>query len=103
MRDKINSDFKFKKNISIVEHKIYLKKIKKIKTKIDLIKIDVNGHELSVIKGLSKIIQRDKPALIIETGDDIKIIEKYLKKYGFKNIFSQINLAGFIKLKKIIH
>ena len=55
-----------------------------MKTKIDLIKIDVNGHELSVVKGLSKIIKRDKPALIIETNDNIKIIENYLKKYGFK-------------------
>ena len=45
-----------------------------MRTKIDLIKIDVNGHELSVLKGLSNIIKRDKPALIIETGEDIIII-----------------------------
>ena len=57
---------------------------KKIKPKIHLIKIDVNGHELSVIKGLSKIIQRDRPAIIIETNDDIKLIENYLKKHSFE-------------------
>ena len=83
LRDQINLDFKFKKNIFIIKEKIYLKKVNKIKTKIDLIKVDVNGHEFSVIRGLNKIIKRDKPALIIETGDDIKDIEKYLKKYGF--------------------
>ena len=55
--DQINLDFKFKKNISIVESKIYLKKIRRIKTKISLIKIDVNGHELSVIRGLSTLIE----------------------------------------------
>ena len=71
--NQIDLDFKFKKNISIVQKKIHLKKIKKIETKIDLIKIDVNGHELSVVKGLSKIIKRDRPALIIETGEDIKL------------------------------
>jgi FkbM family methyltransferase len=100
LQDKINSDFKFKKNISIVEDKIYLKKIKKIKTKIDLIKIDVNGHELSIVKGLSKIIKRDKPALIIETGDDIKIIERYLKKYGFNKYLFSNRFGRFEKIKK---
>ena len=53
-------NFKFKKNISIIKEKIYLKKVKKVKSKIDLIKVDVNGHEFSVIRGLNKIIKRDK-------------------------------------------
>ena len=96
----IDLDFKFKKNISIVQKKIHLKKIKKIETKIDLIKIDVNGHELSVVKGLSKIIKRDRPALIIETGEDIKIIENYLKKYGFEKYFFFSEYNKFLKIKK---
>ena len=45
----INLDFLFKRNIEIINQKIYLKKVKKIQTKIHLIKIDVNGHEFSVI------------------------------------------------------
>ena len=98
--DQINLDFKFKKNISIVKEKIYLKKIKKMKTRIDLIKIDVNGHELSVVKGLSKIIKRDKPALIIETNDDIKIIENYLKKYGFEKYLFLKKYNKFNQIKK---
>ena len=98
--NRINLDFKFKKNISIIKRKIYLKKIKRMKTKIDLIKIDVNGHELSVLKGLSKIIKRDKPALIIETGDDINIIEKNLKKYGFERYFFSNKYNKFMKVKK---
>ena len=98
--DQINLDFKFRKNISIIEEKIYLKKIKKIKTKIDLIKVDVNGHELSIVKGLSKIIKRDKPALIIETGDDIKIIENYLKNFGFKKYLFLNEYNKFDKIKK---
>ena len=98
--NQINLDFKFRKNISIVKEKIYLKKIKKIKIKIDLIKIDVNGHELSVVKGLSKIIKRDRPALIIETCDDIKIIENYLKKYGFKKYLFLNQYNRFDKIKR---
>ena len=98
--DQINLDFKFKKNISIVESKIYLKKIRRIKTKISLIKIDVNGHELSVIRGLSTLIKRDKPALIIETNKDIKIIGKFLKKYGFKKYLFSNEENRFSEVKK---
>jgi len=100
LQNQINLDFKFKKNLSIVRDKIYLKKVNKIKIKIDLIKIDVNGHELSVIKGLQEIIKRDRPALIVETGDDIKLIDKHLRKYAFnKYLFSNKN-NNFIKIKK---
>ena len=98
--NQINLDFKFKKNISIVQEKIYLKKIKKMKPKIHLIKIDVNGHELSVIKGLSKIIQRDRPAIIIETNDDIKLIENYLKKYNFEKYLFLNKYNEFNQIKK---
>lgn len=100
LKKRINLDFKFKKNISIIESKLYLKKIRKIKTKIDLIKIDVNGHESSVVKGLSNIIRRDKPALIIETGDDIKVIDRYLKKYGFKKYLFLKDYNKFVEIKK---
>ena len=95
----IKLDFVFKSNISIVKEKIYLKKVKKMKDKIDLIKIDVNGHELSVIKGLEHIIKRDKPALIIETGEDIKIIEKLLKKYNFNKYLFSNDKYKFFKIK----
>ena len=100
MLKKLKLDFKFLKNVSIIEEKIYLRKIKKIKIKIDLIKIDVNGHELSVVKGLSKTIKKDKPALIIETGDDIKIIDNYLKKYGFQKYLFSNKYNKFCKIKK---
>ena len=96
----INLDFEFKKNIEIINQKIYLKKVKKIQTKIHLIKIDVNGHEFSVIKGLEQVIRRDKPALIIETGEDIKDIEKFLKKYNFKKYLFSNEQSKFFEIKK---
>ncbi len=97
--EQINLDFIFKKNIEIVKQKIYLKKIKKIKTKIHFIKIDVNGHELSVIKGLDNIIKRDKPALMIETGEDIKDIERFLTKYNFKKYLFSNKKSKFFEIK----
>ena len=96
----MNLDIKFTKNISIIKSKIFLKKIKKIKTRIDLIKIDVNGHELSVVKGLSKIIKRDKPVLILETGNDINTIGKHLKNYGFEKYQFLNEFNKFMKIKK---
>ena len=45
-------DFKFKNNLSIVKKKIFIRKINKINHKIDLIKIDTNSHEFSIINGL---------------------------------------------------
>lgn len=86
----INLDFKFKGSISIIETSINLKRIKKIPFKISLIKIDVNGHELSVIRGLKYILRRDKPALIVETDKNIKKIEFFLKKINYKKyLFSK--------------
>ena len=67
--------------------------------KIDLIKIDVNGHEYSVVRGLERIIKRDKPVLIVETGDDIKNIEKYLKNYGFRKYLFSNKKYKFFKIK----
>lgn len=49
--------------------------------KIKLVKIDAEGHELPVIIGMEKIIERDYPVLIVENhGDEV---ERFLKKYGY--------------------
>lgn len=37
-------------------------------TKIDLIKIDVEGGELGVLKGATNILKRDKPVVVFEHG-----------------------------------
>ena len=48
---------------------------------IRLVKIDVEGHEVSVIDGMRKIIQRDHPMLIVE--GDSEEIENLLQKLGY--------------------
>ncbi|MFD3584895.1 FkbM family methyltransferase [Streptomyces sp. NPDC058683] len=35
-------------------------------TKLDLVKIDVEGHEMSVLHGARQVLKRDRPALVIE-------------------------------------
>ena len=55
--------------------------------KIDLIKIDTNGFELPVVRGLIQIIKRDRSAMIIESNQDIKKIERILKKFSYKSYY----------------
>ena len=57
-----------------------------MKHKISLVKIDVNGHEYSVVQGLRNIIKKDKPAMIIEIDKNIKKIEILLKNLTIKSI-----------------
>ena len=63
--------------------------------KIHLIKIDTNGHELSIIKGLMKFIKKDKPALIVEENYDTSKIMRLLKKYSYKGYYYSINKKNF--------
>jgi len=93
------ADFKFRKNLSMIKKKIYMKKLEKLNKKIDLIKTDTNGNELFVIKALLKIIKKDKPAIIIEINDDIPAIDKILKKYLYKGCYYSIETKKFIKLE----
>ena len=70
-----------------------------MKHKISLVKIDVNGHEYSVVQGLRNIIKKDKPAMIIETDKNIKKIEMLLKRFNYKKFLFDSNKNKFIKIQ----
>ena len=90
-------DFKFTKNLKIVSGYLKIKIIKRLSYKIDLIKIDTNGYELSVIKGLIDIINKDKPALIVEINKDKKIIAMLLKSKGYVGYYYSVKFNRFSK------
>lgn len=48
---------------------------------IKLIKIDAEGHDISVLKGMVSVLRKDHPILIIE--DDSSEISEYLEKFGY--------------------
>jgi len=48
---------------------------------IKLVKIDVEGHELFAIEGMSRLILRDHPVLIVEGSSDD--VNKYLIEFGY--------------------
>ena len=52
-----------------------------INSRIALVKIDVEGHENEVLKGMERLLHRDRPTLIIETWS--KDIEEHLILMGY--------------------
>ncbi len=49
--------------------------------RIKLVKMDAEGHELQILKGMRNLIKRDKPIFIIE--DDTEGVEEFLEKHGY--------------------
>lgn len=43
-------------------------------------KIDTEGHELAVLRGMTDLLRRDRPQLIVEDNDSD--VEVYLSKLG---------------------
>jgi FkbM family methyltransferase len=94
-------DFKYRTNLVIAEKKIKIQRIKKINYKIDLIKIDTNGFELNIIKGLLSTIKKSKPALIVEINKDSKKISKILNKLNYRAWYYSIKEKKFQNKKTI--
>ena len=54
-----------------------------IPEKIDLIKIDVEGHEMEVLEGAIKTIFNNKPIIVIETFNKKEQVTQFLNSLGF--------------------
>ena len=52
-----------------------------IQEKISLIKIDVEGHELSALKGMKRTIEKNKPVLVVE--GECAQVEAFLGEIGY--------------------
>lgn len=49
--------------------------------RVSLIKIDAEGHEMSVIRGMQALLRRDQPVLIVE--DNVREVASYLRTMGY--------------------
>ncbi len=55
-------------------------------TKVDLIKIDAESSELQVLQGLTETLRRDRPRIILETGD-----------FGLDGVAKTDDLIGWLR------
>ena len=101
LKHNLKINFIFKHNIKIKKFKIKLGNFSYFDQKIDLVKLDVNGHEFSVIKGLKKLLLKDKPAIILEELENIDKIEFFLKKYNYKCYYYDVNSKKLLKKEDI--
>ena len=83
----------------------------KIKKKINLIKIDSEGHDLQVVKGAIKTIKKNKPFLLIEYNQELyskisRELGKDFRPYYYSisnNNFVAINPSNIDKLCRFGH
>lgn len=52
---------------------------------LDLVKIDVEGHEMSVLKGMKSYIEQYKPSILIEIigEENAKELDVFFKQFGY--------------------
>lgn len=55
----------------------------KLSHRVALVKIDVEGHELSVCKGMKDLILRDLPVMIVEDHDNKSGVAEFLAPFGY--------------------
>ena len=54
---------------------------------IDFMKIDVEGHEVSMMKGAEFVIAKQRPLMIVELlKSDFEFFDEFLKKYNYQDI-----------------
>ena len=56
---------------------------------IDLIKIDVEGHELSVLRGATEIIRKYRPAIIFECGAEYALRDEGISRRALYDYLTQ--------------
>ncbi|MEA3383854.1 MAG: FkbM family methyltransferase [Campylobacterota bacterium] len=65
-----------------------------LKNEIICFKIDVEGHELNVLKGLKKLIDNNKCIIMVEIfKSKFNIVNEYLNKNNFKQINLLVNIG----------
>ena len=82
-KEQIKLDFFFRKGLAIEERVIQIRNKINFDEKIHLIKIDINGNEIDIIRSLIPVIERDEPIIYVENNFNIKKIIKILSNYNY--------------------
>ena len=55
-------------------------------TDVDMIKIDTQGWELDVVKGMTELIKKHKPWVMLEINEDIDRCCKIMEDFGYETV-----------------
>jgi FkbM family methyltransferase len=82
--------------------------VEKNKIKVGLLKIDVEGHELSVLRGAKSFLNDQKPIVMFELlAEDVKNGNnsfEYLKSLGYTNFYEvKDGIVTYSKLKRLMY
>jgi FkbM family methyltransferase len=82
-----NSGFDIPENIRAVSIPVERKKLDDVYSGTpSFIKLDVEGHEINVLRGAVDIITKHKPTIIVEIHDmETSEVDSYLKKLGYQD------------------
>ncbi|MBL3657626.1 FkbM family methyltransferase [Fulvivirga sediminis] len=69
------------KHLSVKECKVQLKCLDDFKLNPYFVKIDVQGHEIEVLKGARKTLETNKPVLLVESPDDAVV--QFMTELGY--------------------
>ena len=64
-------------------------------SKIDLIKLDIEGSELAALKGMKGVLEKQKPVLLVEINPETLSLFG-LKPHDIFNYLKQLNFGGFL-------
>jgi FkbM family methyltransferase len=73
--------------------------------RLDLIKIDVEGHELQVLRGAEQTLRRHRPILLVEIeqrhhGEPVTDIMSYIESLGYVGFFLNRESLNFDSIKR---
>ena len=67
-------------------------------SKIDIVKLDIEGSEFAALNGMKEVIQKQKPVLIAEVNPETLLMFK-LKPSDIYDYLKQLNFVGFLILE----
>ena len=71
-------------------------------SQVDFIKIDVEGMEIDVLRGATKILKKHRPMMLIEhIKSDKKVLVDMLRSFGYKSLNIDINILAVHETDKI--
>ena len=69
---------------SVEEIQVNIQRFDDLNLQPDAVKIDVEGHELAVLEGMSETIEKHSPIFLIEKNDNTPDCQRFLNKFQYE-------------------